>query len=100
VVAHLPERVRELGAGRVGPREHAEVDQLLSHRLVAGDLGQLAVAEQIAAAVADLEQKGAGPHAQVQRERRGHAAVFGVLLAAAEQLAMALPGDGLQHFLS
>ena len=66
-----------------------EIDQLLRHGLVAGDLGQLALLEEVAAAVAHLEQVGAGPHAQVERERGGHAAIFGILLAPAQQLPVA-----------
>src|SRR6185503_14830283 len=57
--------VREPAAGCVGPGEYAEIDQLLGHRLIAGDLGQLAAPKEIAPAVARLEQIGPRPRTEV-----------------------------------
>src|SRR4051812_19364612 len=84
------QRVAELGVRCGGGRRHdAEIDQLLGHRLVAGALEQVAVAEQVAAAVPYVKEIGSGPGPEVERERRGHAAIRGVTLALPEQLCMA-----------
>src|SRR2546427_1712506 len=50
----------------------APIDEVLRERLVARELHQLAVPEQVAAAVAHLEQIRARPHANPQCQRRRH----------------------------
>jgi hypothetical protein len=66
-------------AAGVVRREHALVDQRLHVRVVLGDLGQLAVAYQIAAAVTHVERGHPLAGQQQRRDRRAHA-VAGVVV--------------------
>jgi hypothetical protein len=78
--------------------ERPQVDQLLSHRLIASDLDQLAFVQQITAAVSHLKQEGLGPHTEVESQCRSHAPVLSVVLASAHQIGMTLDRCILQRF--
>src|SRR5256884_899367 len=66
------QHVGERRVQRVAAPDHAPIDEVLRERLVARELHQLAVPEQVAAAVAHLEQIRARPHANPQCQRRRH----------------------------
>jgi hypothetical protein len=94
--------VRQTRLGRLLGLHGADVDHRLGHGLVAGDLGQLAVTQEVAAAVTYLEQVAAGPYAEIEGQRGGHAAVVGVFLAEADELRVALMGafpEGIEQRL-
>ena len=67
----------------------ADLGQDGAHRVVGGDLLELAVAEQVAAAVADVDDERPRPDDVDHRHRRAHALHFGVL-----------GDDGLDAFLA
>jgi len=62
------EGARQPGIHCSGPAHDTKIDQLLSHGLIAGDLRQPALAEQVAAAVSHLEQVGSGPDTEIEGE--------------------------------
>ena len=78
------ENVGPAGARGIGAIEDALVDELLRHGLVAGDLDELVVAHDVAAAVTHLQEVGAGPDADPEGEGGGHAALHILVLGVLE----------------
>jgi hypothetical protein len=87
---------------RIGAGKHTLIHEILRHGLVARDLGELVITEDVEPAVTHLQQIGARPHTEPDRERRRHAAPAAVLLRLLDDARVALHGrfvEGIQERL-
>ena len=83
-------------AVRLLGRDAALVDQRLDERIVLGDLGELAVAQQVTAGVADVHQPKSIAREQDRGQRGAHALELGIILYVRGDGRVALPDRGVE----
>ena len=83
-------------AVRLFEGDAALVDQRLNERVVLGDLVELAVAEQVAAGVADVREPKSVAREQDRGQRRAHSLEFGVGLDLRGDGGVAVPDRGVE----